>query len=126
MGKKEDLNLYNLIMKGDILIFPTDNKKHVLGQIKRILRVNKAINIMKGDELCQENIFIDIQKLDVLDKETHFQVETFCSSSEPQRVSGKDCFVMQPVMCVLGFQYYLYFWKIFDLFSKTFSAFVTF
>lgn len=31
MGKKEDLNLYNLIMKGDILIFP-DNKKHVLGQ----------------------------------------------------------------------------------------------
>ena len=52
-------------------------------------------------ETMKENICIDIQKLDVLDKETHFQVETFCSSSEPQRVSGKDCFVMQPAMDTL-------------------------
>ena len=94
--ERRDVNRDNIIMIGDILIF-TEKNKPFPGSIKKTFKGSKALYVLQGDGLQEENMFVDLQKINLTDNGSYFQWNGIGTNEVSKiRLSGKECRSIQP------------------------------
>ena len=94
LGKKEDMNLDNLVMKGDAILFLGPKNQPVLGTIKKITKGGKALHTIQGGQLQEENISLEIKEIIFDTDDSHYIWKG--SSEEVKKISGLKCRSIQP------------------------------